>query len=369
MKILLVCNCSTGLEIFRGMLVRKLIDSDNEVTAVVPLSDEEKEIDAEKRIEEWGCRLIRSEIERREINPLRDFKLMKAYRKAIKKEKLDLVLTYTIKPNIYAGLMCRLLGVSYAVNITGLGTAFQNKGLLRLFATVLYKLALKKAGVVFFENEENRRIFLKNAIVKENQCCLLPGAGVDVEYFGFEPYPTDTEETRFLFIGRVMKEKGIDELLCALERLAKNGEKCLLDVLGGYEEDYKEKIEHYEQVGLVRCHGYVSDVRPFIKNCHCLVLPSWHEGMANVNLECASSGRPIITSDIHGCKEAVEKDKSGFCVAVQNKESLYLAMKKFCRLSLEERKEMGICARKRMEAIFDKRAVVEQTISQIEKLK
>ena len=176
------------------------------------------------------------------------------------------------------------------------------------------------------------------------------------------PYPKNSEEIRFLFMGRVMAEKGVDELFEAMRRLRKDGVKCSLDMLGGFDENYNEKIKVAEAEGWLRYHGYQSDVRPFIANCHCFVLPSWHEGMANTNLECAASGRPIITSNIHGCREAVEDGVSGYLCDVKNSESLYKAMKRFSGLSCKDRKAKGIVGRDRMEKLFDKRLVLSETI-------
>ena len=280
----------------------------------------------------------------------------------MKKIQPDLVITYTIKPNVYGGFACRILKIPYAVNITGLGTAFQKDGLLRKIVTRMYKVGCKKAKVVFFENAENRQIFIDEKIVREEQTCLLHGAGVNLDHFYLQDYPVDGTDTRFLFVGRVMKEKGIDELFAAMKKLVADGVPCSLDVLGGYEEDYKSTIKQYEAEGWLRYHGYQSDVRPFIANCHCFVLPSWHEGMANTNLECAASGRPVITSNIHGCLEAVEDGVSGYLCERKNADDLYRVMKRFAELSNTQRRTMGLEGRKRMEDVFDKKKVVDETI-------
>ena len=160
-----------------------------------------------------------------------------------------------------------------------------------------------------------------------------------------------------------MKEKGVDELFAAMRMLQKDGIHCSLLVLGGFDEDYSKQIEDCENEGWLRYHGVQSDVRPFIENCHCFVLPSWHEGMANTNLECAAMGRPVITSNIHGCLEAVEDGVSGFLCDKKNADNLYQVMKQFTKLSYDERKAMGLAGRKHMEEVFDKKKVVEDTIS------
>lgn len=362
MNILIICNYSSGLYTFRGMLIQELVKRGNTVKAIIPKLDDENEIKAEKNLKKLHCALKRIPMERRGMNPFHDIGLMKEYYKTVRRLKPDLVLTYTIKPNIYGGMVCRILKVPYAVNITGLGTAFQGNGMLRKLVTAMYKVALKKAKVVFFENTENQDIFVNARIVSENRTFVLAGAGVDLEHFHYAEYPSDSECTRFLFIGRVMQEKGIDELFWAMKKLNERGYQCSLDVLGGFEENYLEKIKEYEEEGWLHYHGYQEDVRPFIEKSHCFVLPSWHEGMANTNLECAAMGRPVITSNIHGCLEAVEDGVTGYLCEKQNTDDLCMKMKKMCRLSFEERKAMGIDGRIRMANLFDKRKVVEETV-------
>ena len=242
MKILIICNYSSGLYKFRGMLIQELVKQGHTVRAIVPKLDDKNEIKEENNLKRLHCGLKRIPMERRGMNPVHDAKLMFAYYKTVKKMKPDLVLTYTIKPNIYGGFVCRLLKVPYAVNITGLGTAFQGNGLLRHLVTAMYKVALKKAKVVFFENAENRDVIVEARIIPKEKTHVLAGAGVDLEHFKYAPYPKDSEITRFLFVGRVMQEKGIDELFQAMQRLNKGGYKCVLDVLGGFEENYFEKI-------------------------------------------------------------------------------------------------------------------------------
>ncbi len=357
MKILLLANNDVGLYQFRRELIEALTEN-NEVELALPYG---------KLVERFKdkCDFFDTPIDRRGMNPLKDAKLFLQYRKLIKKEKPDLVVTYTIKPNIYGGIASRLARKQYAVNITGLGTVFQKNGVALLLVKVLYKLALKKAKVVFFENIENMQTMLSMKLVKEEQCCLLNGAGVNLDTYQPQEYPEDQDVTRFLFIGRVMAEKGIDELITAIERLRSEGLGCELDVVGGLEEDYKEKLEKCVGEGWLRYHGYQEDVKPFIKNCHCFVLPSWHEGMANTNLESAASARPVITSNIHGCKEAVLDGESGFLCEKQNSDSLYEAMKRFLSLGYDERVNMGLRGRQHMENEFDKNRVVDETITRL----
>lgn len=355
-KILLIGNNSNGMYLFRGMLISELIKQGNDVVVLTPFDLNVNDI------MQLGVKMIETQIDRRGMNPTKDIALYKQYKKILNDEEPDLVITYTIKPNIYAGYACCRKKIPYAVNITGLGTMFQNDGALRKMITHMYRTAIKKAKVVFFENAENLNIFLSEKICKQQQAKLLYGAGVDVNHFYCSEYPKDDNGVIFLFIGRVMKEKGVDELFQVMTRLNNEGNNCRLYILGNKEEDYNEVINQNEKAGWLQYFGVQSDVRPFIKESHCFVLPSWHEGMANTNLECASMGRPVITTNIHGCLEAVEDGVSGFLCEKQNADDLYHKMKQFISLSYEERKAMGIAGRKRMEKLFDKRKVVEETI-------
>ncbi|KWY81137.1 glycosyl transferase, partial [Enterococcus faecium] len=250
------------------------------------------------------------------------------------------------------------------LNITGLGTAFKKKGVLKILIVFLYRLAAKKSKVIFFENFENMKTFQTLQIAKQSKYKLLNGAGVDVEHFSYLEYPKD-EQVHFLFIGRIMKEKGVDELFEAMKNLYSEEKNCVLDVLGYFEEDYGIKIEKYEKEGWLKYHGYQSDIRPFVERAHCFVLPSWHEGMANTNLESAASGRPIITSDIPGCKEAVIESKSGYLCERKNSCSLYNSMNKFLKLSYEQRINMGKMGRNYMIKKFNKKKVVDETIKSL----
>ena len=358
MKVLIAANYDVGLYQFRKELIQELL-KEHQVLISLPYGS------LVAPLQEAGCKFIDTPVDRRGLNPVKDLKLYFQYRKILKKHKPDLVVTYTIKPNIYCCLACRGKKVPYGVNITGLGTAFQKKGLLRSFVTFLYRAALKKAKVVFFENDANRQLFIQEKIVSAEKTVLLNGAGVNLDHYSYQPYPR-TEPVRFLFMGRVMQEKGVDELFYAMERLHAEGSDCTLDVLGGYEEDYAEIIRCYEEKGWLHYHGYQKDVRPFIEKAHCFVLPSYHEGMANTNLECAAMGRPLITSNIPGCKEAVVEGKSGLLCQSKNADSLYDAMRRFLEMPQEQRAAMGQAGRRHMEAVFSKQRVVEKTVKSLE---
>jgi galacturonosyltransferase len=353
MKILILANNDVGLYQFRGDLIRTL-QKNHEVTISLPYGP------LVDPLTEAGCHFLDTPIDRRGLNPVTDLKLLRKYKKMLKAERPDLVITYTIKPNIYGAMACKSRKIPYAVNITGLGTAFQGQGILRKLVTFLYKTALKKAKVVFFENSANRQLFIDEGIVPAEKTCLLSGAGVNLHRFAPAPYPADGR-IHFLFVGRVMKEKGIGELFAAMEKLTTAGHDCCLDVLGLHEENMDDMIRQGQAAGWLNYHGYQADVRPFIERAHCFVLPSYHEGMANTNLECAAMARPLITSDIPGCREAV-MPASGMLCKPQDADSLYFAMEAFLRLPHSQKAAMGTAGRTHMEAVFDKEKVVQATL-------
>ena len=343
-KIMMLANNSGGLYIFRRHLMEAFLQQGIEVDAYTPFSSRTEEM------KEMGVHLVETPMDRRGMNPLHDFSLFRLYFRAMKKEKPDYVITYTIKPGIYGGLAARLLRIPYAINITGVGTAFQKEGLLKTVARNMYRTAARKAKVIFFENESDAQFFIGERIATEEQTVVLHGAGVDLEHFTLLGYPKEKEPFNFLFVGRVMKEKGADELFEAMRRL--------------HAED-RERIEQYQEAGWLEFAGFTLDVRPFIERAHCGILPSWHEGMSNTNLECAACGRPLITSDIPGCREAVIDQVTGILCKPKDTDSLYNAMKSMMALPDSSREQMGREGRKHMENIFDKRAVVEETIRHI----
>ncbi len=356
MRYLILANNSGGLYRFRKELMARLIDDSHEVYAVTPFDQSIDELQA------MGVNLIEQHMNRRGTNPLQEAKLLLGYYKILKKISPDIVITYTIKPGIYGGLLSRWLHIPYAVNITGLGTAFQNQGMLRTIIVRLWRAALKSAKCVFFENQENAQIFIEYGIVKREQTHVLHGAGVNLSDFPYSEYPEERSTTRFLFVGRVMKEKGIEELLAALELLDEAGYNARLDIVGWCEEDYEKRLADFQERGLLEFHGFQTDVKPFIRSAHAFVLPSYHEGMANTLLEAAAMGRPLITSAIHGCMEAVIDGETGFLCTVQDTDSLTKQLERFIDLPYEQKRKMGKKSHEHVAKYFDKSKVVEETV-------
>ena len=307
-----------------------------------------------------GLRCIETKMERRGVNPIHDFSLMKFYKKILQEENSDLVITYSIKPNVYGGLMCEKLNIPFYANVQGLGTAFQKPGLAQ-FATVLYKTAFKKVKTVFFENQVNADEFVDRKIISVEKETILNGAGINLEIYECKPYPK-SDPPHFLYLGRIMKEKGMDELFSAAEKLHDDGYKFVLDLVGFFEDEYKERVELLESKGVVKFHGFQEEPRPYYATADCVVMPSYHEGMSNVNLEASATGRPVITTNIPGCRESVENEYTGWLCEPKSIDSLYEKMKAFLETDISKREVMGKYARQKMVDEFDKKIVVNDTI-------
>lgn len=359
-RILVLANNDVGMYRFRKDLLAALLGAGHEVYISLPDGGFISEL------VQLGCRFIDTPIERRGMNPIHDSKLFHQYRAILKEVKPDLVLTYTIKPNIYGGLACRMAHIPYAVNITGLGSAIENGGWLKKFVLALYKPALKGARVIFFENTGNRDTLAATGVVPKGRDVVLSGAGVNLEDYPYQSYPQEGA-VRFLFVGRIMREKGVDELFAAAKRMKQEyGDGVEFHIVGSFEEGYKPLMDELEKAGVVKYHGYQSDMKRFYAMASCVVLPSYHEGMSNVLLEAAASGRPLITSDIPGCREAVEDGNSGYLCPAKDADALYEAMRRFVEMPESWRGKMGRRGRERMEQRFSKTAVVAETIKHLE---
>ncbi len=360
MNILILINSIDGLYCFRRELIEKLT-KDNTVYILSPeglRSDYFREL---------GCQYRNIAINRHGTNPIVDIKLVTAYAKLIKDIKPDVVLTYTVKPNIYGGIACSIMKVPYMANITGLGNAIENGGVLQKIVRTLYKIALKKANRVFFQNTSNKTLFEKWEIVRDNSR-LIPGSGVNLEYHTPADYPDDESNIRFLFIGRIMKAKGIDELLSAIKIVHQRYPNTSLDIVGGLDGDYKQVMEQANQLDYIRYHGLQNDVRPFIRNAHCTVLPSYNEGTANVLLESASAARPVIATRVPGCKETYDDDITGLGCDVRDAVSLADAMIQFINLPHTDKEKMGKLAREKMEREYDRNIVIRAYLDAISEI-
>ena len=359
-KVLILSNVTYDLYSMRREVVQALLDKGFEI--IISAIQGQNTDD----FENMGCRMITSPIDRRGMNPIADLKLISHYIKIINRNKPDIVLTYTIKPNVYGGIACSILDTPYLSNITGLGSAVQNGGIIRKISTMLYRIGLRKSSCVFLQNKENADFAIRNRIAI-GKCRIIPGSGVNLKQHKFEEYPGPNEAIEFVFIGRIMKEKGIAELFYAAEKIISKYPQIKFNLIGGVEEEYQDKLERCKNQGGIFYYGRQDDVHSFIKNNHAIVMPSYHEGMSNVLLEAAATGRPILASNIAGCRETFDEGISGFGFQVKNADDLTDKLLKFIELPYEEKKTMGKTGRIKMEKEFNREFVVNAYINEIEK--
>lgn len=351
-KILILANDVTTILQFRTELILALVEAGNKVLVSVPKSERNSEIEA------LGATVIETNSSRHGTNPLEDFKLLLSYIKLLREHKPDVVLTYTVKPNSYGGMACGLLKVPYMANVTGLGV-IEKKGLLQKLMLTLYKVGCRKAKCVFFQNKSNLEFFKNKKVVGDN-VELLPGSGVNIEKFSYLDYP-QSEKTNIVFVGRIIKDKGVFELAQVAKQYL-NNDNVQFTIVGNVEYGSENP---FSDLSNVNCVGFHKDVRPFLKDAHAVILPSYHEGMANVLLEGASSGRPILASKIPGCKETFDEGVTGFGFEVKNADSIKEAIQKFLSLTNEQKCEMGRKGREKMENQFNRKIVIDKYFNMI----
>ena len=360
-KVLILVNHDVVIYNFRKELVERLLTDGYQITISSPYGE---------RIDDlvnMGCEYIEANIERHGTNPLNEFKLLNYYKKIIKHIKPDVVLTYTIKPNIYGGLAAKKYKMPYIANITGLGTAVEKEGLMQKISIILYKLAFSNIQRVFFQNTENMQFFIDNNIVV-NKHKLVPGSGVNLQHFNVLEYPSD-ESIEFVFISRIMKEKGIDQYIETAKYITSKYPNIKFHVCGFCEERYEKTLKDLQNKGVLTYHGMVRDVRGILKKTHCTIHPTYYpEGLSNVLLESAACGRPIITTDRSGCREVVDRGINGYMVKQRDSKDLIEKVEKFIKLDYEQKKLMGLAGRDKVEKEFDRQIVVEAYLSEIDNL-
>nr|WP_246320189.1 glycosyltransferase family 4 protein [Paenibacillus qinlingensis] len=358
-KIVILSNHHTYTYNFRKEIIQRLLEENYKVYIVLPYGEKVE------LLKQMGCEFIDLPLDRRGMNPISDLKLLIKYYRIIENIKPDAVLSYTIKPNIYGGLVCRLQNIPYFPNVTGLGTVMEKESLLQKVLIQMYRLAYKNASCIFFQNEENKKFFERQKITMKKSM-NIPGSGVNTQHFSLLPYPCD-DTVEFVFISRIMKEKGIDQYLEAAEFIGTKYQNTKFHVLGFCEEDYEGKLKEMHDNGFIIYHGMQSDVREFHKFSHCTVHPTYYpEGMSNVLLESAACGRPIITTNRSGCREVVDDGINGYVVEQENSLDLIDKIERFLKLDFNSKKQMGISGRLKVEKEFDRNIVVKAYYEQVE---
>ncbi|MFL2105215.1 glycosyltransferase family 4 protein [Desemzia sp. FAM 23991] len=358
-KVLILVNHDVVIYNFRRELVERLIQEGYDVVISSPYGERIDDLI------EMGCKYSEVSIDRHGTNILKEIKLLSYYLKTMKTIKPDVVLTYTIKPNIYGGLAAEILNIPYIANITGLGTAVEIDGFMQKISIMLYKLAFKKVNKVFFQNTENMQFFINNEIALEKHK-LLPGSGVNLEQFSVLDYP-ENETIEFVFISRIMKEKGIEQYIDAAKYIRKKYPFTRFHICGFCEENYEKTLKDLEEQHILKYHGMLRDVKKILRKIHCTVHPTYYpEGISNVLLESSACGRPLITTNRSGCREVVDEGINGFLVEQKNSLDLIDKMETFIKLEHKEKRRMGLASRKKVENEFDRTIVVEAYIKEIE---
>ena len=359
MKVLMLANHFITLFSFRKELIKKLINDGHEVYLSIPESNENE------FFIKTGCKIFPTSIDRRGVNPLKDLQLLKQYKKMMKVIKPDIIFSYTIKPNIYGTMASNKLHIKHICNVTGTGATFLKKSIVSLICKFLYKISIKKCYKVFFQNSGDRDYFINNKIV-ENNYDLLPGSGCNLDEYPFVDMPSD-EIVRFLFVGRVMRLKGIEEYLEAAKSIKRIHPETEFLIAGWNEEEkYKAIVEEYQKQGFVKYIGFRKDISEWIKKSHCTILPSHGgEGVPNVLLESAATGRVCIGSNIPGTSDVIINNESGFLFNAKDTNGLICAINRFLSLSFIEKKQMGIKGRELIEQKFNRNLVIDKYMKEL----
>ena len=365
-RIGIVANSAFNIYNFRLGLIKKLKQEGHWVIAIAP-ADAYTPLLKEEDIDVIEIK----HLSRKGTNPLHDLRLCNELRKIYHQQKLNIVLQYTIKPNIYGTIAAKLAGVKSICTVTGLGYTFLNKNIASTIAHWLYKLSFAFANKVLFQNQDDEHVFLAHHLVAKQKTMIVPGSGINTQKFNpaFCTTIQSNNKVRFLMIARLLKDKGVYEYAAAAKRISATNKKTEFHLLGDIDNNNptaikKEELEEWIENGSIIYHGYTKDTRPFICNADAVVLPSYREGMPRVILEGLAMGKPCITSNAPGCKDAVEDGKSGLICSVANTEALVESINKFLMLDKEQIAQMSTNARKRAENTFSEE-IVFQTYLQI----
>lgn len=349
-------NASWNVVNFRRGLVEALRREGWRVIALAPT-------DAwSPRLAEIGAEHVPIAIDSLGLSPLRDLALLWRYRRTLARLRPDVFLGYTAKPNVWGSLAAGSLGIPVVNNISGLGTAFIEPGPLRRILSVLYRIALRRSAAVFFQNPEDLDLFRRQRLVRADQARLLPGSGIDLDRFR-PPEAHPPEPFAFLFVGRLLWQKGVREYVEAARIVRRERPDVRFRMLGFLDAPNRsavarDEVEAWRAEGLIDYLGATDDVRPHLAAADCLVLPSWREGLPRTLLEGAAMARPLIATDVPGCRHVVEHEANGLLCAPRDPEALAEAMRRMLALTEAERAAMGAAGRSRVERDFAEQSVI-----------
>jgi len=363
-KILVLNNLIESLYNFRYELLERLINEEFEIYFSIPESKNDTRV---KKLIELGCNYVETNLDRRSMNPFKDLNLVKQYETIVKKIRPNIIISYTIKPNIYGSYVAKKYKIPIIITVTGLGSGFNNNN-TKWLVERMYRHACKNAYTIFFQNEANYNYFIENKIAKKDKSKIIPGSGVNLEKF--KPMEKTKEDgiVRFLFIGRIMKEKGIEEYLKAAEYIADKYSNVEFQILGSFEEEKYKEIILNNNNSKIKYLGVSYDVRNEIKEIDCIINPTYHEGMSNVLLEGAAMAKPLLASNVPGCREIVDNGVNGYLFEPKNETSLIKTIEKFLSQNESDRIRMGIASRQKVERTFDKNLVIDAYLEEIARI-
>jgi glycosyltransferase involved in cell wall biosynthesis len=367
MRIVMTVNAAWNILNFRRPLVEALTGDGHKITVLAPPDA------AVPELERLGCRVEPLEMSVKGLNPLEDLKLERRFKRAFHEVQPDIVLSYTIKNNIFGARAARAAGVPFLPNVTGLGTAFLSGKLLQTITERLYRSAFGPLPIVFFQNEDDRDLFRERRLIRADQAQLLPGSGIDLARFAPTEMPSTTETPVFLMIARLLRDKGVMEFVEAARMIKARRPSARFQLLGAAGSANRSAIDaaavqSWVEEGVVEYLGTVGDVRPAIAAASCVVLPSYREGAPRTLIEAAAMARPLIATDVPGCRAVVDHDVSGFLCEVRSAESIAAAIERFLALDHSAQQAMGIAGRAKMAREYDQSIVVDAYRAAIESL-
>jgi len=367
MKIVITLNTSWNIYNFRMNFIKRLLEQGHEVHTVAPVDD------FTHRLTAVGCTHHNVRMDSRGANPIKDLGLIIEFFLIYRKIRPDIILHYTIKPNIYGTLAAALLRLPVINNVCGLGTVFLKNGIVSRIAVAMYKLSFRYPKKVFFQNSDDYKLFLERGLVPPGIADLLPGSGVDLLRFYPAAYKKNGKFT-FLLISRLITDKGIHEFVEAVRKLKKEGLDAHFQILGPKDPLHKrgiklKTIDEWVQNGIVEYLGTTEDVRQHIHKADCVVLPSYREGVPRTLLEAASSGRPIVTTDVPGCHHVVEHNYNGLLCRLRDANDLADKMSQMASMDERALRQMGANGRKKMELEFSETTVIEKYVETIRRLR
>lgn len=362
-RIMFSSNAAWNLVNYRGGLIQQFLAAGHEIIAVAP-----KDRHADTLIQ-WGCRFVPIRMDAAGLSALADLELLKQFRRIFRIYRPDIVLSYTIKNNIWGALATRGTNTPFIPNVSGLGSAFQSQGWLRGLVTLLYRAAFRGVPLVFFQNADDEALFVKLRIVRAEKTARLPGSGVNLARFATAPLPGDDRKVTFLLIARMLWEKGVAEFVEAARSIRSEHPGARFQLLGFLDVKNPsaisaEQVADWVREGPIEYLGTTDDVRGPIANADCVVLPTvYGEGTPRTLLEASAMGRPIITTEVSGCREVLRDGENGLMCLPSSSTSLATAFRRFISIGPAERAEMGRNARRVVENEYDEQLVVEAYFS------